>query len=158
MRLSLSLVRFPSLRSARFALVFAGISALVTAEQILETYSASLTTYLAGKSSVQDVKPRPEQRAVSLDGSARSGSTHGMAIAGNPFESAWRGEIAVNGVQLDTGTWSTNDVDLAFPADVPWRIGRSFNARQAHSGSQFDSDGPMGRNWFASSMPEIALY
>ncbi|MCC7014855.1 MAG: hypothetical protein IT454_19995 [Planctomycetes bacterium] len=158
MRCSLSLARICSSRSARFALVFCGISAAVAAEQILEAYSASLTTYLAGKTGVQDSKPRPEQRAVGLDGSGRAGSTHGIAIAGNPFESAWRGETSVNGVQLDTGTWTTNDVDLAFPADVPWRIGRSFGARQTHSGAQYDSDGPAGRNWHASSMPEIVLY
>jgi hypothetical protein len=63
---------------------------LAAADQILEVYSGSLTTYLAGKTGVQDAKPRPEQRAVNVDGSLRKGSPLPMAIAGNPFENVWR--------------------------------------------------------------------
>ena len=79
--------------SSRFAVLFAVVllPGVLLASQILEISSGSLTTYLAGRTSVQDARPRPEQRGVNLDGSLRSGSTFPMAIAGNPFEDAWHG-------------------------------------------------------------------
>lgn len=150
---------------ARFCLFSAANCALLAAwlapaaqAQILETHADSLTSYLGGKSAVQNAKPRPEQRGANHDGSPRAGSTHSMAIAGNPFENAWRGETSVNGVALDTGVWSTSDVDLAFPANVPWRVGRSFNHRQTDGGSLYAADSAQGKNWFQSSMPELVLY
>jgi RHS repeat-associated protein len=64
------------------------------------------------------------------------------------------------GVRLDTGTFPTNDIDIALPSDgFRWLVGRSYNSRQASSsGMHYDSDGPQGRNWFQSSQPEIVLY
>jgi hypothetical protein len=152
-----SLVRSGSSRFARFSLVAAAIAGLVAADQILQAYSATLTTYLAAKTLVQGVKPRPEQRGVNLDGSLRKGSTHPIALAGNPFESAWRGSAELNNVRLDTGTWSPTQIDISLPAIVPWVIGRSYNARQDDSGL-FNSDGMNGANWFQCSAPEIKLY
>src|SRR5689334_22790208 len=86
------------------ALVFSGLS---FADQILEVYSASITTYLpTGKTKVQNVRPRPEQRGVNLDGSMRSAPGIPAAIAGNPFERVWGGTAALEGVRLDTGTYN----------------------------------------------------
>jgi RHS repeat-associated protein len=150
--------RSPSLR--RFALPAAllVLSGYLAATQILEIYSASLTSYKAAKSIVQDVRPRAEQRGVNLDGSLRSGSTFSMAVAGNPFENAWRGDANHNGILLDTGTWSPTQVDLSLPAEgFRWNVGRSYNVRQDDSG-RYDSDSYQGRNWFQTSQIEIQLY
>ena len=135
------------------------LAGLATANQILEVYADSLTTYQAGLSGVQGVMPRVEQRGVNLDGSPRAGSTFQMAVAGNPFENVWTGHAAMhNGIRLDTGTWAPTEVDIALPAPgFRWVIGRTYNARQDNSG-QFDSDGYQGRNWFQTSQPEIVLY
>ncbi|MBK9189246.1 MAG: hypothetical protein IPM33_09860 [Phycisphaerales bacterium] len=79
-------------------------------------------------------------------------------MAGNPFESGQAGE-ALGSIRLATGTYSPMEVDLAFPAQVPWVVGRTFNARQADSGgTHFDSNGYQGKNWFQISQPEIRLY
>src|SRR6185436_7521401 len=81
--------RFPMLRSRvavasllfASALVFTGVS---FADQILEIYNASLTTFLpSGKTKVQNVRPRKEQRGVNIDGSMRSAPGIPAAIAGN---------------------------------------------------------------------------
>ena len=135
------------------------LAGFATANQILEVYADSLTTYQAGLSGVQGVMPRVEQRGVNLDGSPRAGSTFQMAIAGNPFENVWTGHAAMhNGIRLDTGTWAPTEVDIALPAPGHrWVIGRTYNARQDNSG-QMDSDGYQGRNWFQTSQPEIVLY
>ena len=96
------------------SLSFAG---LATANQILEVYADSLTTYQAGLTGVQGVMPRIEQRGVNLDGSLRAGSTFQMAVAGNPFENVWTGHAAMhNGIRLDTSTWAPTEVDIALPA------------------------------------------
>jgi RHS repeat-associated protein len=128
------------------------------ADVILQIHAGSLTSYLAGKTKVQDARPRVEQRGVNLDGSPREASTFPMAISGNPFENAWQGDAVHNGVHLDSGTWAPTEVDVSLPAPgFRWTIGRTFNARAENSG-QYDSDGPQGRNWFQTSMPEIVLY
>ena len=107
---------------------------------------------------MQDARPLHSQRGVNLDGSLREGSTFPMAIAGNPYERAWRGEWKHNGIHLDTGTWSPTQVDLSLPAPgFRWTIGRSYNVRQDDSG-RYDSDGYQGVNWFQTSQPEIVLY
>ena len=67
------------------------LAGLATANQILEVFADSLTTYQAGLTGVQGVMPRVEQRGVNLDGSPRAGSTFQMAVAGNPFENVWAG-------------------------------------------------------------------
>jgi YD repeat-containing protein len=142
---------------ALFALVFSGVS---LADQILETYSASLTTYLpTGKTKVQNVRPRAEQRGVNLDGSLRSAPGIPAALAGNPFESVWAGTQAIDNVRLDTGTFNPLEVDMSLPSPgFKWPvIGRTFNSRQDDSG-QFDSNGYQGRNWFQISQPELQFY
>jgi len=138
------------------ALVF---SSVAFAAQILEVYSGSLTTYLpTGKTKVQNVRPRAEQRGVNLDGSLRAAPGIPAAIAGNPFESVWGGTQAIDGVRLDTGTYQSFEVDIALPAPgFKWLVGRSFQSRQDDSG-QFDSNGYMGRNQFQISQPELQLY
>ncbi len=148
-------------RSFRGLLVFvlaALLSALALATQILEVSSQGLTSYLAGKTNVQGVKPLHRQRGVNLDGSLREGSSFPLAIAGNPFERAWRGDAKHNGIHLDTGAWSPTEIDLSLPAPGPrWNIGRSQNVLQDDSG-RYDGDSYQGRNWVQLSQPEIVLY
>ncbi|MFN7021239.1 MAG: RHS repeat-associated core domain-containing protein [Phycisphaerales bacterium] len=134
-------------------------AAAARADQILQTSSDSLTTYkYAGNTRVQGVRPRAEQRGVGLDGVQRAGGALPWTLAGNPFESAQAGE-ALSGVRLATGAYAPMEIDLALPAQVPWMVGRTFNARQADSGgAHIDSDGYQGKNWFQISQPEIRLY
>jgi hypothetical protein len=129
------------------------------ADQILQTSSDSLTTYkYAGNTRVQGVRPRAEQRGVGLDGVQRAGGALPWALAGNPFESAQAGET-LGSLRLATGAYAPMEIDLALPAQVPWMVGRTFNARQADSGgSHLDSDGYQGKNWFQISQAEIRLY
>jgi len=129
------------------------------ADQVLQTSGDSLTTYkYGGNTRVQGVRPRVEQRGVGLDGVQRAGGALPWTLAGNPFESAQAGE-ALSGVRLATGAYAPTEIDLALPAQVPWMVGRTFNARQADSGgAHLDSDGYQGKNWFQISQPEIRLY
>ncbi|MBK8172699.1 MAG: hypothetical protein IPK60_20510 [Sandaracinaceae bacterium] len=147
-------------RSAKLSLAFSTTVAVLGSSafaQILTTNDDTLTTYRAGVTAVQGLRPRPEQRGVNHDGSMRKASTHRLAVAGNPFERVWDGEAELNGVRLDTGTWTTSDVDISLPASSPWVIGRSYNARQDNSG-HLASNGYQGFNWAQSSQPEIVLY
>jgi RHS repeat-associated protein len=128
--------------------------------QILETFNDSLTTYqCTNKTLVQDLRPLVEQRGVNLDGTLRSGSLVPLALAGNPFGESWDANARSNGVNLATGTFVINDVDLAPAAPgFRWVVGRTYNCRQKDSGgSYFDSNGPMGRNW-AMFQLEIRLF
>ncbi len=129
--------------------------------QILESYSASLTTYLyAGNTDVQGVRPRHDQRGVHLDGSARSGAFFGWAFAGNPFESG-AGGARLGDIRLDIGAYSPSFVDIALPASPggAWVVGRTYNGLQETSSpAHLDSDGYQGKNWFQSSQPEIRLF
>ncbi len=115
--------------------------------------SMKLTTATA----VQDILPILFQRGVQLDGRLRAAPPQHVVVAANPFEDAW-GAPTVGGINLATGAFELEDVDIALPASVPWTIGRGYNARQENSGSHRDSDGPMGRNWAQSSQPEIRFY
>jgi YD repeat-containing protein len=132
------------------------------ADQILEIYADSLTTYLeSSTTNVQDVRPLVDQRGVNIDGSMRKGAALPMALAGNPFrgDGGWNGNKSLNGIQLDIGTYSITDVDIALPAEgFSWVIGRSYNCRQEFDSSHYDSDGYQGNNWFQLSQPEILLY
>jgi hypothetical protein len=147
-----------------FALLLIGVlctlSRAACATEILKLHNGSLTSYVAtSKSTVQDVRPQVAQRGVNIDGSLRLGSTHGMAMAGNPFGEPWNRNQMLSGVRLDTGTYVINAIDIALPAEVPWVIGRSYNARQKDSGgSYFASGGYQGMNWFQSSQPELVYY
>jgi len=157
MRRSLVLVVRRSFAFASTALAVIGIASSGKA-QILQTHAESLTTYLVGPSTVQDVCPLPSQRGVELDGVMRKGASLPFSISGNPLESAWRGETAIDGVDLDTGAWSPTEVDIALPAPgFRWVIGRSYNARQDDSGHH-DSGGYQGENWFQASQPEIVFH
>ncbi len=127
---------------------------------VLGTYNDSLTTYKpSSKSGIQDIRALIDQRGVNFDGTLRLGSTHRMALAGNPFGQSWNRNQMLSGVRLNTGTFIISDVDLGFPAQVPWLIGRSYNSRQKDSGgSYFASTGYQGRNWFQSSQPELVFF
>src|SRR5437899_721905 len=89
-----SLVR---LARASFALVLPlaallGASGAALAQQILEVYSDSLTTYKpSGNTTIQGVRLQHLQRGVTIDGVLRARPGFGMVLAGNPFENAWRG-------------------------------------------------------------------
>jgi len=130
---------------------------------ILEVYNDSLITYLpSAASAVQDIRPLANQRGVNLDGSLRAGSTLGLHLNGNPLGgggAAWSAQQRMSGVRLDIGTYDASDVDLALPAEVPWVIGRSYNARQLTSGNAArHSSGYQGEDWFQSSQPEIVYF
>ncbi len=127
-------------------------------DTILTTYNDSLTTYKpSGKSNIQDIRALIDQRGVNFDGTIRLGSTHRMALAADPFGQSWNRNQVLSGLRLDTGTFIINDVDLAFPAQVPWVIGRSYYARQHDGTSYFASTGYQGKNWFQSSQPELVF-
>ncbi|MGE3425066.1 MAG: hypothetical protein AB7N24_23705, partial [Dehalococcoidia bacterium] len=91
------------------------------------------------------------------DGSMRAGGGFAWALAANPFEGRQPGE-SIAGIRGATGTYSPTEVDLTFPALVPWVIGRTHNARQELSSSHHNSDGYQGKNWFQISQPEIVLF
>ena len=136
-------------------------SALTPVSQILETYADSLTTYQAtSKTKVWDLRPLAAQRGVTLDGALRAAPTLPMHLAGNPFENVYSGREKQGDMRLDLGTYGPTEVDLALPANgFSFPIARTFNARATDSGgSQYDSDGPLGRNWALSCQPEIVLY
>jgi hypothetical protein len=153
-RLQLSRVRSRSL-----ALVALALCGIALADQILEIQNATLTSVLfSGKTTVHGVRPRTEQRGVNVDGSLRSPPTFPFALAGNPYESVWRGHDTHNGVRLDTGTYNPTEIDLSLPAPgFRWTIGRSYNARQDDSGL-FDSNKYQGCNWAQMSQPELVSY
>lgn len=153
-----------TLRAVRFAAsglcLLGALGARSQAQQILETYADTLTTYKAAATSVQGVLPSHVQRGVGLDGSWRSSPGLPLAIAGNPFEDAWVGKDRHGDLNLATGAYSPSEVDLALPANgFSWVVGRSYNARQETSGgSAQDSNGYQGWNWHQTSQPEIVLY
>jgi RHS repeat-associated protein len=124
-----------------------------------ELHSGSLTTMLAATNApVQDTRPRLMNRGTQLDGTLRLAPAQHMAIHANPFEDAWRAP-AIGGINLATGAYSVEEVDIALPATgFSWVVGRSYNARQEASGSHMDSNGVQGQNWFQASQPSIVLY
>src|SRR2546426_11620309 len=130
------------------------------ADAILDFYGASWETYLAtSKTAVQDVRPLVDQRGIFLDGTLRAAPLWPLALAGNPWSEAFDASNKFNGVRLDTGTYDINDADLVLRGPVNLVIGRSYNARQKDSGgSYFTSNGPMGKNWFASWQPELVKF
>ena len=129
--------------------------------QLLEMYSDSLTTYqAASKTAVWNLRPLATQRGVTQEGALRTAPMLPMHLAANPFENVWVGHEKQGDLRIDTGTYGPSEVDIALPATgFSWVVGRTCNARQTDSGgSQYDSDGPLGRNWALSSQPEIVLY
>lgn len=146
---------------ALLAMTVVGLPASSAAQQILETNSASLVTYLPGATGthVQGILPRADQRGVGLDGTLRLAGGLPWALNGNPFESAWTGHDNRGALRLHTGTWAITDVDLALPSrGGPWSVGRSYNCRQDTGSAQTDSNGPQGYNWQQLACPEIVLY
>ena len=125
---------------------------------VLQTFNGSLTTYLpATATPSQDLIPQATQRGTALEGSFASRPVQPMRIEANPYESVWSDQ-QVNGVDLFTGGYDLQDIDIALPADgFSWVVGRSYNALQG-GGSHHDSDGYQGRNWFQSSTPELQLH
>ena len=133
----------------------------VFAPPILEIHADSLTDYkLSGASNFQDIQLDHGNRGVRIEGSIQAGPLFPMAFAGNPFESAWSVSGSQNGLRLDTGAYSPQDLDISLPSDGPgWPIGRSYNARQVDSsGTARNSNGPQGHNWFQDSRPELVSY
>jgi YD repeat-containing protein len=135
--------------------------AFTVQSQLLETYADSLTTYQAtSKTKIGDLRPLATQRGVTLDGALRAAPMLPMHLAADPFEGVWTGHEKQGDLRIDIGTYGPSEVDIALPAKgFSWVVGRTYNARQTDSGgSQYDSDGPMGKNWALSSQPEIVLY
>jgi len=127
---------------------------------ILEVNDHSLTTMrLSAATGGQDILPQVEQRGMGIDGVMRKGPALPIMLSGNPFEKTWNGGPN-EGIDLMLGSYAAGGTDIALPTQGPtWRVGRSYNAVQETSGgSHRDSDGPAGKNWAQSSMPEIALY
>ena len=130
------------------------------ADEILEIHNDTLTDYLATSASTeQNIWPLVLQRGTSIDGSARSGSPQGLAIAGGNGGGNYSGTSTLGGVvDLRTGNTAYSAVHLAMPAEVPWRVGISFNGVQHDGTSHHDSSGYQGNNWFQLSQPELVFY
>lgn len=80
-------------RSVLPVVAILALAASARAQQILETFDDSLTTYLPpGTTAVNGVRPQVSQRGVNLDGSWRSTPGFPMQIAGNASENAWTGK------------------------------------------------------------------
>jgi len=140
-------------------LVLAASLAPTAAGQILLVHDDSITEVLFGSATrVQDVRPIHLQRGVVIDGTLRSAPALPWALQGNPFETPAAGE-SLESVRLSTGAYAPFEIDLSLPAQVPWVIGRTYNARQRTSGdAHHDSDGYQGRNWFQMSQPELVFF
>ena len=131
-------------------------------DPILRQSDWSLGDYQASPSAIQDTKPGLPFRGIELDGTERVGGYHGFQIAGNPFESPWRGTQTHNSVWLNTGAVGQWEMDLVLQIDGPsWPIGRTYNSRQNHTGlvatGLHTSNGYQGKNWFQMAQPEIVL-
>jgi RHS repeat-associated protein len=155
-------LQLPCVRSRSYALIVGALllCGVALADQVLDICTDSLISYLpTGKTKVNDCRPRAEQRGVGIDGTLRSPAAQPFALAGNPSEAVWGGTSVLDGVRLDSGTWSPTDVDLALAAPgFRWVVGRTYNARQEESSTYQDSNGPQGKNWFQSSQPELHYY
>ena len=158
-----SLLAGAAISSAALRTLFVAASSLAVcaslqAQTILVRDDSLLTVYQPqGASSVQGITPTHWQRGVQLDGAYASPSLFGLSLAGNPFETAGAIDRRHQSVDLVTGSYSTSVVDIALPAPgFSWVIGRTYNGQQYdHNGTWRDSEGPQGRNWFQSSMPEL---
>ena len=125
--------------------------------QILELNDDVLTTYEAGATGGQDLKPGAVHRGVGVDGSLRAAPAQPMSLAGNPFGSPWGGKRALGGVDLASGAFTLNVVDIALPSEGPtWTIGRTYNSGQDDQGHT--SEGYQGWNWSQPSQPEIVVH
>ena len=121
--------------------MFATTSWTVCSAQILSINDDSLTEVMFTQpSQVQNVRPRPEQRGVGIDGLLRARPALPWAIAANPFESGQPG-ATLGDLRLASGVYSPTEIDLYLPAHVPWVIGRTYNVRQIDDSDEYrDSD------------------
>lgn len=147
-------------RSVFPVVAFLALASSAPAQQILEVYADSLTTYLPGATAVNGVRPLVSQRGVNIDGSWRSSPGLAMQLAGNPSENAWIGKQTDGPMRIDVGAYEATEIDLALPTTgLQFSFGRTFNSLQVNSGgSSISSDGVCGINWASTAMPEIVLY
>ena len=100
-------------------MLLAGTCAPLCADPVLETYAATLTSYVAtSNTTVQGIRPNAANRGVFLEGTMRLPSLQGWALAGNPFGDRFNANLFLGPVRLDTGAYSPTEVDLALPASV----------------------------------------
>ncbi|MEM7168319.1 MAG: hypothetical protein AAF581_22930, partial [Planctomycetota bacterium] len=132
--------------------------ATITAtDPILEIDNGTLTTFTGSTFALHDIDPLALQRGVDIDGTLRR-SRPGLVPNGNPFSHAHLGSPKVGSVDLATGNFLINDIDLALPSKGPvWVIGRTYNHVQDAGSGHVDSNGVQGFNWHQTSMPEIQL-
>ena len=181
-------VRAASLPRGLSIVVAAALATAVTADQLIENYNASLTSYLyaggsSGKTAVQQLRPRFEQREANIDGTADAppedlnlalsaglgrpfgfGAARGLGgdwFANGPLDAA--GGVPgtrMGAIDLSLGNYSSFEIDLRLPAPgFSWTIGRCFNGRQLDSSNaSFDSNGYQGLNWSQLSQPEIVFH
>ncbi|MBI5283450.1 MAG: RHS repeat protein, partial [Chloroflexi bacterium] len=150
-----------SLVSSRLVLVPALLAATAGAQNMLEVYDTTLTTYQPTVTSkVNDLRPLHVQRGVNIDGSLRAAPAFRMATQANPYENAFTGGQMDGGVRQDIGAYAPLDVDIALPTKGPvWTIGRSYNSRQENSGgTAIDSSSAQGVNWMQTSQMEIVFF
>ncbi len=148
-----------SVASGSFAVL--ALAALGHAQNILEVYDATLTSYKpTSTSKVNDLRPLHVQRGVNIDGSLRAASAFRMAIQANPYENAFTGGQMDGGVRQDIGAYAPLDIDIALPTKGPaWVVGRSYNSRQENSGgTAIDSSSAQGVNWMQTSQMEIVFF
>jgi hypothetical protein len=90
---SLSAVLATRLRWPVALLMAMGLSrgvGVARADQILDVYNSSLTTYLpTGTTPVHGLRPTAFYRGVNVDGSLRAALVLGWGLAGNPFGESW---------------------------------------------------------------------
>jgi len=188
-----SILRVDVLRGAlspgKLSIVIAGaLAASVAADQLIENYNASLTSYLyigstSGKTLVQGVRPRFEQREANIDGTSDAppedltlassaglgrsfgfGAARGLGgdwFASGPLDAAGGAPgTRMGSIDLSLGNYSQFEIDLRLPAPgFSWTIGRAFNGRQLDSSdASFDSNGYQGLNWSQLSQPEIVFH
>ncbi len=148
----------PACVQAFFAVALTGsLCVALPDEELLKQHDASVTAYLAGTTSEQNVQPLHLQRGAFMDGTRRASGFFGWMVNAQPFGEAFNGHVSMNGLSLVTGAYDAAAVDLTLPAKQPWVIGRSYNAVQ-NDGSHHDSNGYQGVNWFQSSQPELVFY
>jgi YD repeat-containing protein len=128
---------------------------------VFDHYGSTLTSYIAsGKSPVQNLRPHWVQRGVDYDGTPRGITPFGMSLAADSLgggSTAWR---RLGDIDLVTGTYSPQDIDLSFPTlGTPVIIGRTYGLAQqdASTGDRYDSNGIMGTNWSQLAQPELVF-
>ena len=86
--------------------------------ELLGISAQSLTSYLANDTptTANDVTPVALQRAVRMDGSLRASPGMAIAVSNSPIASPWTGMKVLNGVDLRTGSFSPNEVDISLPS------------------------------------------